>query len=341
MKKGFASDNNAGISQQMIEAIRQVNQDHVAGYGDDQYTQQAKALFQKEFGDDIDLYFVFNGTGANTLALTSITQPYNSILCADSGHIQVDECGAIEKSSGCKLIPVPSRDGKLFPEDIKKYLHGFGEQHHSQPGAISISQVTEVGTLYSIDEIKAISSLAHEYGLLVHMDGARLANAAVALNAPFRAFTRDAGIDVLSFGGTKNGMIMGEAVVFFRSAIAKNPVFVRKQAAQLFSKMRFISAQFLAYFENDLWKHNAETANDMAQKLAEKIKEFPQITISKPTQANGIFATVEPQLLSKMQKELFFYIWDEDRNEARWMTSFDTTEEDIDYFITTIRKLVN
>ncbi len=340
MTRGFASDNNAGVHPNILKAIEQANRGHVVGYGDDPYTQEAIALFKKEFGQDTEVFFVFNGTGANVLALSSATNSFNSIICADTAHIQVDECGAPEKLTGCKLLPVPSQKGKITPEGIKQYLHGFDFEHHSQPRVISISQVTELGTVYAVEEIKAITTLAHEHGLLVHMDGARLANAAVALNLPFRDFTRDAGVDMLSFGGTKNGLLMGEAVLFFNPDLTKYTKYIRKQNMQLFSKMRFVGAQFLAYFKDELWKTNAQHANQMAKLLEREILKLGKVQLTQETEANGVFAIVPTEIIPKLQEEYFFYVWDESRSEVRWMTSFDTTEEDIHGFVKLIDRLI-
>ncbi len=338
MKRGFGSDNNSGIHPEILKAIASVNDGHVPGYGNDEYTSQAIARFKQEFGDDINVFFAFNGTGANVLALAGIGRSYHAVICADNAHINVDECGAPEKFNGFKLLPVKSVDGKIGTEAIRTQLHGFGFPHHSQPGVVSISQITELGTVYTVDEIKAISELAHEYGLLVHMDGARLANAAVSLNLPFRAFTRDAGIDVLSFGGTKNGMMIGEAVIFFHQEHAATMQYVRKQAMQLYSKMRFVSAQFLAYFENNLWERNARHANRMAKLLSEKISKIEGVTISRRTEANGVFVIIPEKVIRKLQGDYFFYIWDETQSEARFVTSFDTTEEDIFSFVDALKK---
>ncbi len=340
MKRGFASDNNAGVHPDILKAMEAANHGHAIGYGGDPLTGEAIGLFKKEFGDDIDVYFVFNGTGANVLSLSSLTNSFNSVICAETAHIQVDECGAPEKFTGCKLLPVKTVQGKITPDEISKYLHGFGFEHHAQPGVISISQVTELGTVYSVEEIKAITTLAHEHGLFVHMDGARIANAAVALGLPFKAFTRDAGIDVLSFGGTKNGMMMGEAVVFFNAAHARHTKYIRKQSMQLFSKMRFVSAQFLAYFENDLWKKNATHANNMAKLLEQEVSKIPGVKLTQKTMANGVFAIIPKEIIPKLQEQYFFYIWDESTSEVRWMTSFDTTEEDIYGFAEALKQLM-
>jgi threonine aldolase len=285
------------------------------------------------------VYFVFNGTGANVLSITALTHPFHSVICPSTAHIMVDECGAPEKISGCKLIPVETRDGKLTPDLIKPHLHGFDFEHHSQPKVISISQTTELGTVYSVNEIKAISKLAHDNGMVVHMDGARIANAAISLNLPFAAFTRDAGIDVLSFGGTKNGMMFGEAVLFLngKQELAK---YYRKQISQLYSKMRFVGAQFIAYFENDLWKKNAEHANMMAKLLAERVSRL-EIEITQKTEANGVFAILPNHIRDELQKSFFFYSWDDNRGEVRWMTSFDTQPEDIESFCSKLKTLLD
>jgi threonine aldolase len=340
MKRGFASDNNSGIHPTILNAISTANEGHAVGYGGDKITEKAIQRFKQEFGEDIDVYFVFNGTGANVLGLSTLSHSFHSVICADTAHIQTDECGAPEKFTGSKLLPVPTIKGKISPERIKPYLHGFDFEHHSQPRIISISQVTELGTVYSVQEIKAITDLAHEYGLYVHMDGARIANAAVALDLPFRAFTVDAGVDVLSFGGTKNGMMLGEAVVFFNAELTKNTKYIRKQSMQLYSKMRFVSAQFLAYFENDLWKKNATHSNKMAKLLEQQVKEIPAIQLTQEVDANGVFAIVPSEIIPQLQEQYFFYIWDEHRSEVRWMTSFDTEEEDVHNFTALIKSLV-
>lgn len=340
MKKGFASDNNAGVHPLILKAIENANTGHVTGYGNDSYTQQAIELFKNEFGETTEVFFVFNGTGANVVGISSATQSFNSIICAETAHIQEDECGAPEKFSGCKLIPVPSEKGKITPEEIIKHLTGFEFEHHSQPKVISISQVTELGTVYLAEEIRALAELAHKHGMYLHMDGARIANAAVSLNLPFKAFTKDCGVDILSFGGTKNGMMMGEAVLFFNPEIAKNTKYIRKQGMQLYSKMRFTGAQFLAYFENNLWKDLATHANKMAKILESEIRKIPEIKITQRVDANGIFAIVPKNIIAPLQEKYFFYTWNEQRSEVRWMTSFDTTEEEIHDFADKIRQLL-
>jgi len=339
-KRGFASDNNSGIDSLIFQAIERVNDGHVPGYGGDRYTQEAIACFRTLFGEKADVYFVFNGTGANVLAINTLTHSFHSVICPATAHIAVDECGAPEKIAGCKLIAVETTDGKLTPELVKSRLHGFGFEHHSQPKILSISQVSEMGTLYSIDEIKALSDLAHKHSMYLHMDGARIANAAVALNVPFAAFTVDAGVDVLSFGGTKNGMLMGEAVVFFDKRLSENAPYFRKQSAQLYSKMRFVAAQFLAYLSHDYWKDNALHANRMAAMLAQKVSALG-ITLTQKVEANAVFAVLDDKIRDRLLEKYFFYPWNEEKHEVRWMTSFDTQEEDILDFCHELEKLLN
>lgn len=341
MKKGFASDNNSGVRPDILKAMEAANPGHYTGYGNDPFTQKAISVFKENFGRETEVFFVFNGTGANVLGLSSVTRSFNSIICAETAHIQEDECGAPEKFTGCKLLPVATKNGKLTPEIIQHHLKGFDFEHHSQPKVISISQVTEMGTVYQPEEIKALAGLAHSHNMLLHMDGARIANAAVSLNLGFREFTKDCGVDVLSFGGTKNGMMMGEAVVFFNPDLAKQTKYLRKQSMQLYSKMRFVGAQFVAYFENDLWKETAAHANKMAKMLEAEIKQIPEVKITQPVEANGIFAIVPPKIIKPLQEQFFFYIWNEQNSEVRWMTSFDTTENEIREFAALIKKLVS
>ena len=338
--RGFASDNNSGVHPTILNALAQVNNQHALAYGDDAVTQMAEDVFKSFFGADIEVFFVFIGSAANVLGLKAITNSYNAIICADTAHINVDECGAPERFTGAKLLTVSTPNGKLTVDLVKKHAHGFGVQHHSQPKVISISQPTELGTLYSIDEVKALADFAHQNGMLLHMDGARIANAAVALNQPFKAFTKDAGVDVLSFGGTKNGMMYGEAIVFFNKELATDFMYTRKQGLQLASKMRYISAQFIAYLSNNLWAQTAGHANRMAKLLAQKVADIPGITITQSVDVNGVFAIMPAELIPALQKEYFFYEWDESRSEVRWMASWDTTEDDIEQFAATLRKLV-
>ena len=339
-KRGFASDNNSGVHPEIMNALLAANQDHTIAYGDDPYTEEALQKFKEVLGANIDVYLVFIGTAANVLGLNAATRSWNSVICAETAHINEDECGAPEKFNGFKLLTVETEDGKLTPDLVKHHIKGIGFEHHSQPKVISITQATEMGTVYSIEEIKALSDFAHKHNMYLHMDGARLANAAVALDAPFKAFTADAGVDILSFGGTKNGMMYGEAIVFFDKNLGEDFKYVRKQGMQLASKMRFISAQFTRYLDDDVWKANATHANKMAALLAEKVKEIPQITITQKVQANGVFAIVPKEIVPKLKEEYFFYDWNEATSEVRWMTSFDTREEDIHAFVSLIKKML-
>ncbi|MBP5412113.1 MAG: low specificity L-threonine aldolase [Bacteroidales bacterium] len=340
MKRGFGSDNHSGISIEVLDAIAQANINHAMAYGEDEYSEQVKQTFKKHFGQQAEVYFVFNGTGANTLCIDSMTRSHEAVICSDTAHINVDECGSIQRIVGCRLLAVPTAEGKLTPDLIRTQLHGFGFQHHSQPKVISITQPTELGTLYSIDEIKSIVALAHEYNMYVHMDGARLANAAVALNCSFYDLTTRLGIDALSFGGTKNGLMMGESVVILNPALQANFLYRRKQAMQLCSKMRFLAVQFQAYFNNDLWKTNALHANKMAQILYKAIANIPRVKIMYPVQANAIFVQLPYDIRTQLQKEYFFYDWDESKNIVRWMCSFDTTENDIHSFVNTLTRIL-
>lgn len=337
MNRFFASDNSSGVHPAFLKAISEVNQGHVIGYGDDIYTERAFQAFKTTFGSDIEVFFTFLGTGANVLGLDALTNPYNSIICAETAHIFEDECGAVERFGGAKLIPIKTTDGKLTVDLIKPYITGIGMEHHSQPKVISITQVSEMGTLYTVDEIKSITEFAHQNNMFVHMDGARISNAAVSLDLPFRAFTKDAGIDLLSFGGTKNGMMYGEAIIFFNTKMAENFKFIRKQGMQLASKMRFISAQFDCFLKDDFWKGLATHSNKMAQLLAKEIEQFPFIKVTQKVQGNGLFVEIEKSLAEKLQSENFFYDWDLDENIYRWMCSWDTQKSDILAFIEQIK----
>ncbi|MDF1572409.1 MAG: low specificity L-threonine aldolase [Bacteroidales bacterium] len=331
-QRGFASDNNAGVHPLVLNALKSVNDGHEIAYGDDQVTQRVIRKMKKIFGDESEIFFVFIGTAANVLGLSSVTQSYNAIITTDTAHIHVDECGAPEKFTGCKLLTTPTPDGKLTVELIRQHMHGFGFEHHAQPAVISITQATELGTVYTVDEIRTIAGYAHENGLLLHMDGARISNAAVALGTGFYEMTGGAGVDVLSFGGTKNGLMYGEAVVFFNRELCRNFKYRRKQGMQLASKMRYIAAQFEAFLENDLWKENAAHANRMARKLHEAVRNLPSVEITRPVEANAVFAKIPAAIIPRLQEKFFFYVWDESTSEVRWMCSFDTQEKDIEEF---------
>jgi len=338
--RGFASDNNASIHPKVLEEIGRANTGHARAYGDDAWTARVQGIFQQHFGPQAHAHLVFNGTGANVLGLSAVLKPWQAVICTELAHIHVDECGAPEKLSGSKLLSIPTDDGKLLVPRLKYHLHKLGDQHHVQPHVLSISQTTEMGTVYTPDELRALSEFAHGNGMLLHMDGARVANAAAALDVPLRTFTTDAGVDVLSFGGTKNGIMMGEAVVFLRSGLGEEFRFVRKQGMQLASKMRFVAAQFIALFDGDLWLQNARHANQMARRLDEAVRTIKGVKITQKVDANAIFARLPRESISALQKEYFFYIWDEDAGEVRWMCSFDTTKEDVDGFASAIRRVL-
>lgn len=337
--KAFASDNYSGAHPEIIEALIRANTEHQGAYGGDEFTARAIRLFKKYFGDQTEVFFVYNGTGANVLGLSALTQSFHSVLCSELAHINVDESTAPEKFTGCKLIGVPTTDGKIYPDQIEEKIQRVGDQHHPQARVISVSQSTEYGTVYTAEEIKAISVVAKKHNLFFHMDGSRISNAAVSLNKDFRSFTRDAGVDILSFGGTKNGMMFGEAVLIFNPDLAKDFYYRRKQGMQLHSKMRFISAQFEAMLSNDLWKRNASHSNAMAKKLEKGLSTIPQVTITQSVDGNGVFAKFPKEIIPALQKEIFFYVWNERTSEVRLMCSFDTKEEEIDRFISAIKKL--
>ena len=331
--RGFASDNNAGVHPEILEAIARVNQGHVIAYGDDPFTRAAVAKFEEHFGTGIDVYFTFNGTGANVLGLQTMCRPYQAVLCSDYGHIYTDECAAPEKFLGSKLIPLPHQDGKITVDLVRHAYHGIGDQHHVQARVISITQATEMGTVYQPGEVQALARFAHEREMLLHMDGARIANAAAYLGQTLRQATRDVGVDVLTFGGTKNGILGGEAVVFFNRALGADFLFVRKQGMQLASKMRFIGAQFEALLSNDLWRRSAEHANRMAKVLEAELRKIPQVRIVWKVEANGVFAQIPRHAMSTIKERYFYYPWIEDECIVRWMCSFDTTEEDVREFV--------
>jgi len=337
-KRGFGSDNNAGIHPDILKEIISSNEGHVTGYGTDIYTDRAKELFKKHLGSSTETFLVFTGTGANVLGLSGITKSWNSVITASTAHLEGDECGAPEKFIGCKVLVVDTPDGKITPDLIEKHMQGLDFEHHSQPKVISITQATEMGTVYTAAEITEISRFAHDRGMLLHMDGARIANAAVSLNLPFKAFTTDAGVDVLSFGGTKNGMMFGESVCFLKSGLSDDFKYIRKQGMQLASKMRFISAQYIGYFRNDLWKKCASNSNAMARMLAEQLERIPEVKVTQEVQSNGVFVIMPNDIAEKMREYYFFYPWDEKRSEWRLMCSWDTEKEDIEDFIKILKK---
>ena len=342
MQRSFASDNNAPVAPEIVQAILDANAGDAVGYGDDPWTARAIAKFREHFGGETDVYFTFNGTGANIVALSCMTMPWEAVLAPATAHLQVDECGAFERFTGSKVIPISTPDGKLRRADIEPYLLAGRSEHHPQPRVISISNTTEWGDVYERDELRELCAFAHERGLLVHVDGARIANAAAALGATPREITKELGVDALTFGGTKNGLLGGEAVCFFdpkRSAHA-GP-YVRKQAMQLASKMRYIAAQFEALLTGDRWLTYASHANAMAQRLLAGVRNIPGVTITRPVRANAIFATMDRAAIARAQETFFFYCFDEALPEVRWMTHWATTEADIDAFVAAVKSAVS
>jgi threonine aldolase len=332
--RGFASDNNSGAHPEIMAAIAAVNEGHVVAYGDDDYTAVATQRFREHFGDRAEAFMVFNGTGANVLSIEALARPHEAVICAATAHLNVDECGAPERIAGIKLLGVETVDGKLTPGLVAERITGVGDQHASQPRVVSISEATEVGTVYTPEEIGALADLAHRHEMYLHVDGARLANAAAALDLPLRALTTDSGVDVLSFGGTKNGLLLGDAVVFLRSELARDFLFIRKQSMQLASKMRFLAAQFDALLSGDLWHRNASHANAMARRLADAIAGIDGVELAYPVQANGVFATLPTEAIGRLRDALPaalpFYVWGEAAGTIRLMCSWDTTEDDVD-----------
>jgi threonine aldolase len=339
-RRHFASDNWSGVHPEVIAAISAVNSGHVPSYGHDKHTASAIEKLRGHFGEEAQIFFVFSGTGANVLSLQTIALPFNGVICADTAHIYTSECGAAEKHVGCKLLGIPSADGKIDRDGIAKHLTGFGDDHSVQPSAVSITQATEYGTVYTPNEIEVLTAFAHEHGLRVHMDGARLANAAASLGVSLLDITGRAGVDVLSFGGTKNGMIAGEAVVFFDPDLAQNFVYRRMQGMQLSSKMRFIAAQFDALFTDDLWLRSASHANDMAALLGRGLAEIPQCRLTQRVEANEVFVTIPREHIAALQNECYFSVWDETIAEARFVCSFDTTAEDVNSFLEAAGRLL-
>lgn len=341
ISRGFASDNNAGIHPEVLLALSYANISHVRAYGDDPYTYLTATLFKEQFGTQAEAFLVLTGTGANVLSLKTLIKSHQAVICSQQSHLNVDECGAAESIIGCKLLPVATNDGKLTAAAIQTQLKGRCDQHRAQPRAISITQPTELGTVYTLAEVQALCEMAHAEGLWVHMDGARLSNAAVALNCELRHLTTDAGVDVLSLGGTKNGLMFGEAVVFLKPGLADDFLYIRKQGLQLASKMRFLAAQFEAFFTDNLWRKNAKHANHMAQYLAQEVHALPGVTLTQKIQTNAVFVTLPPEVIPLLQQHFYFYVWDEDRHEVRWMTSFDTTETDVQQLVACLKRCLN
>lgn len=337
--RSFGSDNHSGVHPIIMDALLSANRNHQLAYGDDSYTAEAAQLIRKYFGEQADFFPVFNGTGANICALRACTQPFNAILTAETGHIYIDECGAPEWLTGAALKSFKTPDGKVTPAMVESMLHLIGFEHHSQPKVLYISQLTELGTLYTPAEIQTLANLLHQNNIYLHMDGARIANAAATLQCSFKEMTTDVGVDILSFGGTKNGMMMGEAVITLRPELAENMKLIRKQSTQLFSKMRFASAQFIAYLADNLWLTNATHANQMAQLLRKEMSLIHPFEFTYPTQGNIIIVKMDRKKIDQLLENHFFYVWDEANNEIRLVTSWDTTPEDIELFIRDLKKI--
>ncbi|WP_426625619.1 threonine aldolase family protein [Leifsonia sp. McL0607] len=337
--RGFASDNYAGVHPEILDAIAAANDGHQISYGEDVYTERLHEVFADHFGEGVQVFPVFNGTGANVTGLQSMVPRWGAVICAKTAHINTDEAGAPEKVGGLKLLPVETPDGKLTPDLIDREAWGWGDEHRAQPLVVSITQTTELGTAYTVNEIRAIADHVHASGMKLHMDGARISNAAATLGVPLRAFTTDAGVDVLSFGGTKNGMLYGEAVVVLNPAASEGLLYLRKVNMQLASKMRFISAQLIALLTGDLYVRSASHANAMASRLRGALEtgiadgSIKGLGFSQATEANGVFATLPAGVADRLRQHFRFYDWDAARNEVRWMCSFDTTEQDIDGFV--------
>lgn len=342
--RGFASDNYSGVHPEVIAAIADANGGHQVAYGEDQYTERLAQVIKQHFGEQAEVFPVFNGTGANVLALTSVMPRWGAAICSNLAHIHTDEGGAPERVSGLKLFTVQHENGKLTPQIISTEAFGWGDEHRAQPLAVSITQTTEVGTVYSPQEIKAIADYAHANNMFLHMDGARLWNAAAALGLPFKEFTTDVGVDILSLGGTKNGLLGAEAIVVLNPNASDGLKYLRKMNMQLASKMRFVSAQLLVLFENDLGIRSATHANTMATRLRSALEaklaagEIVGLRFTNPTQANAVFASLNTEAADRIRNQVRFYDWDRSLQEVRWMCAFDTTVEDVDNFVAIIQK---
>jgi threonine aldolase len=336
-QRGFASDNYSGVHPEVLAAIVRANGGHQVSYGEDVYTEHLQEVFGQHFGAGVEAFPVFNGTGANVVALQAVTKRWEAVICTATAHIHVDECAAPERMGGLKLMVVPTPDGKLTPELIATVSLGRGDEHHAQPRVVSITQTTELGTAYTAEEIRAIAEHVHAHDMVLHVDGSRLSNAAATLGISFREMITDTGVDIVSFGGTKNGLIFGEAVLVLNPEVVDGMLFLRKQSMQLASKMRFVSAQLIALLTDDLYLRNAGHANAMAQRLAEGVRDLPGLTIPLPVQANGVFPILPAAVSQRLMEKFRFYFWDEATGQVRWMCSFDTTERDIDTFVAAVR----
>ncbi|MGX6446881.1 threonine aldolase family protein [Patulibacter sp. S7RM1-6] len=336
--KGFASDNYAGVHPEVLTAIAEANDGHAVAYGEDPWTARAEELFRHHFGAGARAWLVFNGTGANVVAYRALCRPWQAVICADTAHVHVDEGGAPERIAGTKLLTVPTPDGKLTPELVAGQLARVGDEHAPQPGVVSVTQSTELGTRYTAEELRALADQAHAHGLLLHVDGSRLANAAAGLDVPLRAISTDVGADALSFGGTKNGLLGAEAVVMLHDGVGDGMGFLRKQTLQLASKQRFVAAQMIALLEGDLWRRSAAHANAMATRLAAAVRDVPGVTLTQRVEANAVFALLPPGVADELRREFRFYTWDEATGEVRWMCAFDTTEDEVDAFAAAVAR---
>ncbi|NLW23266.1 MAG: aminotransferase class V-fold PLP-dependent enzyme [Tissierellia bacterium] len=334
----FFSDNNSGAHPKILEAVINCNKGDEPSYGEDKYTKRAIDLLKELFQKDVDVYFVTTGTSANILGVSGLLKAFEGVICPDTAHINIDECGALERFGGAKIIYVPNREGKLKIEDVKEYIDkALGDVHQVQPRVISISQITELGTAYTVDEIKELADFAHENNMLLHIDGARIANAVVAFDSSFKEMITDTGVDLLSFGGTKNGMMMGEAIISFNRELSKNFNYIRKQGMQLVSKMRFISAQFIPYIEEEIWRENAVNSNNMAQYLKDQLAKLPGVEFPYVNVGNMLFVQIPRKWNQLLEKRYPVYVTDYETNTIRLVTSFDTTKEEVDTFIDYIK----
>ncbi|HEY4332237.1 MAG TPA: aminotransferase class I/II-fold pyridoxal phosphate-dependent enzyme [Ilumatobacteraceae bacterium] len=342
--RAFASDNAAGVHPLVMDALQQANLGHALAYGDDRWTREFEATIRDLFGQQAEAFLVWGGTGANVMALATMLGPAEAVVCTNWSHIHIDETGAPERILGAKLIDVPCPDAKLTPAHLHDQAHARGDVHHAQPGVVSLTQSTELGTLYTVDEITALCDTAHSLGMAVHVDGARMANAVAATGAglpALRAMTTDAGVDVLTLGGTKNGMMYGEAVIYLNPRFARVAPFVRKQVTQLPSKMRFVAAQFNALLRDGLWLEIAAHANTMASRLHAATADIPGVTLDAPPAVNSIFPRLPAEAIKPLQEWCFFWDWNLAVSQVRWMTAWDTTEDDVDAFAHGVRALLS
>jgi threonine aldolase len=343
--RDFASDNHSGAHPEVIEAILRANEGHAPSYGDDGWTRRMEEVFRERFGEHARAFCVFNGSGANVAAVDALTREFEAVICTDVAHLNTDECGAPERVAGTKLLAVPSEHGKLGPDDLWRWEQGRRDEHRAQPRVVSITQASELGTVYTIEETRAIADAAHGLGMHVHLDGARLANAAAALGRELREMTTDAGVDVVSFGGTKNGLLLGDAVVFLRPGLGESFTYTRKQLGQLASKMRFLSAQLEALLRGDLWLTNAAHANAMAARLADAVRRIEGVEIAHPVEANAVFARLPAaaveRLLAEWPAERPFHVWERATSTCRWMCSWDTAPEDVDGFAAAVARALS